>query len=92
MRETCHELDCMQGQRAQAVQYLARALEEARAGFGPGDPHVAAACHNLAEAHRLLRDFQAAEPLYQEVSSADAPVAWHVHALGSGLEMAAVHQ
>ena len=58
---------CLQGEHAQAVQYLTRALHEARQGFGPDDPHVAAACHNLAESYRLTRDFAAAEPLYTEV-------------------------
>ena len=57
----------VQGKHRDAVQYLTRALQEARQGFGPGDPHVAAACHNLAESHRIVRDFAAAQPLYHEV-------------------------
>ena len=65
----------LQGQHQEASQYLARALQEARAGFGQGDPHVAAACHNLAEAHRLMRQYLEAEPLYHEVSTPLLPLA-----------------
>lgn len=36
-------------------------------GFGEDDPHVASACNNLAEFYRLRRQFDLAEPLYQQV-------------------------
>ena len=38
-----------------------------RQGFGAEDSHVAAALHNLADAARTRRDYDAAEPLYREV-------------------------
>lgn len=53
----------------EAEAYLKRALQEARAGFGEADPHVAGACNNLAELHRLKQEFPEAEALYQEVQS-----------------------
>lgn len=34
----------------EAERYLARALEEARLGFGEKDAHVASACNNLVRA------------------------------------------
>ena len=58
---------CMQKKLAEAEQYLKQALEEARIGFGEDDPHVAGACNNLAELHRLKKEFPEAEALYQEV-------------------------
>ncbi|DBB11019.1 TPA: hypothetical protein ACH3X3_006500, partial [Trebouxia sp. C0006] len=50
----------------EAEKYLKQALAEAKQGFGEDDPHVAGACNNLAELHRLKKDFHAAEVLYQE--------------------------
>ena len=65
---------CMQRKLVEAEKYLKQALAEAKQGFGEDDPHVAGACNNLAELHRLKKDFLAAEVLYQEVciASADA--------------------
>jgi len=54
----------------EAEKYLKQALAEAKQGFGEDDPHVAGACNNLAELHRLKKDFHAAEVLYQEVCAA----------------------
>ena len=64
----------MQRKLVEAEKYLKQALAEAKQGFGEDDPHVAGACNNLAELHRLKKDFLAAEVLYQEVciASADA--------------------
>lgn len=45
------------------------ALDEATQGFGPDDPHVAAARQNLAELYRVSRQYELAGPLYEEVSS-----------------------
>jgi hypothetical protein len=56
----------------EAEKYLKQALAEAKQGFGEDDPHVAGACNNLAELHRLKKDFHAAEVLYQEVCTASA--------------------
>ena len=39
-----------QGEYRRAERYFKMALTEAREGFGADDPHVAAACQNLAEA------------------------------------------
>ena len=58
--------DWLQGKLADAERYLLRALEEARTGFGPADSHFAAALNNLAELHRLRRQYDAAIPLYEE--------------------------
>ncbi len=63
---------CMQRKLVEAEKYLKQALAEAKQGFGEDDPHVAGACNNLAELHRLKKDFHAAEVLYQEVCTASA--------------------
>ena len=63
---------CMQRKLVEAEKYLKQALAEAKQGFGEDDPHVAGACNNLAELHRLKKDFHAAEVLYQEVCTAIA--------------------
>ena len=62
----------MQRKLVEAEKYLKQALAEAKQGFGEDDPHVAGACNNLAELHRLKKDFHAAEVLYQEVCAAIA--------------------
>jgi len=51
---------CMQRKLVEAEKYLKQALAEAKQGFGEDDPHVAGACNNLAELHRLKKDFHAA--------------------------------
>lgn len=56
-----------QGDYKRAEGYLQRALAEAQQGFGPADPHVAAACQNLAELYRLQLKFDQAGPLYEKV-------------------------
>ncbi len=61
---------CVQRKLVEAEKYLKQALAEAKQGFGEDDPHVAGACNNLAELHRLKKDFNAAEVLYQEVCTA----------------------
>lgn len=63
---------CMQRKLVEAEKYLKQALAEAKQGFGEDDPHVAGACNNLAELHRLKKEFHAAEVLYQEVCTAIA--------------------
>ncbi|KAK9820256.1 hypothetical protein WJX72_008128 [[Myrmecia] bisecta] len=50
----------------EAERYLQQALVEAQKGFGPADPHVAAACNNLADLYRLQHRFGQAEPLYHQ--------------------------
>ena len=50
--------------------YLRRALAEAVAGFGGGDPHVAAARNNLAELYRLQKRWDEAEALFAEAADA----------------------
>eukprot|EP00271_Cylindrocystis_brebissonii_P011036 TRINITY_DN2771_c0_g2_i2.p1 TRINITY_DN2771_c0_g2~~TRINITY_DN2771_c0_g2_i2.p1 ORF type:complete len:615 (-),score=121.27 TRINITY_DN2771_c0_g2_i2:34-1878(-) len=49
-----------------AERYFLRAVEEAKEGFGPDDPHVASACNNLAEVYRVQKKYAQAEPLYLE--------------------------
>ena len=69
-------LTASQGKLADAERYLRRALDEARAGFGPSDSHVAAALNNLAELYRLKRQYDDAVPLYEEALTVlvrDAP-------------------
>ncbi|KAK9105887.1 hypothetical protein Scep_022731 [Stephania cephalantha] len=54
----------LQGKLMEAENYFLLALEEAKEGFGPRDPHVASACNNLAELYRVKKEFVKAEPLY----------------------------
>ncbi|KAK9091444.1 hypothetical protein Sjap_024621 [Stephania japonica] len=56
----------LQGKLMEAENYFLLALEEAKEGFGPRDPHVASACNNLAELYRVKKEFAKAEPLYLE--------------------------
>ena len=60
----------VQKKLSEAESYLKQALQEARTGFGEDDAHVAGACNNLAELHRLKKEFPEAEALYQEVQFA----------------------
>lgn len=53
------------GRHADAEAYFSRALDAARRGFGPRDPHVASACQNLAELYRLQRRYDEAAALYE---------------------------
>ena len=55
-----------QGRQQEAEQYLKRALEAAKKGFGEKDPHVASACQNLAECYRIQRKYDLAGPLYDQ--------------------------
>ncbi|KAL6767837.1 hypothetical protein ACKKBF_B36810 [Auxenochlorella protothecoides x Auxenochlorella symbiontica] len=79
-----------QGQLEEAGRYLRRALEMAREGFGPRDPHVGSASHNLAELLRLRGELAAAEPLYREAvallieayGTEDVRVSAALHTLG----------
>ncbi|CAI5484350.1 unnamed protein product, partial [Closterium sp. Yama58-4] len=57
-----------QGRLRDAERYLQRAIEEAKAGFGPSDPHVASSCNNLAELYRVMGEWEAAERLFQEAA------------------------
>ncbi len=59
----------MQGDFKRAERLLKLALDEATKGFGPDDPHVAAARQNLAELYRVSRQYDLAGPLYEEVSA-----------------------
>jgi len=54
------------GRAAEAVPYLERAVEEAKAGFGERDAHYAAALHNLAELHRMRHEFTEARRLLEQ--------------------------
>ncbi|XP_065848845.1 uncharacterized protein [Euphorbia lathyris] len=56
----------LQGKLDQAEKFFISAIEEAKEGFGNRDPHVASACNNLAELHRVRKAFEKAEPLYLE--------------------------
>jgi tetratricopeptide (TPR) repeat protein len=84
-----------QGRRDEAEAYFVRALEAARRGFGPRDPHVASACQNLAELYRLQRRYDEAAPLYESALAvlaeaygpADVRVAFALHNL-AGLYVA----
>eukprot|EP00899_Mesostigma_viride_P000863 jgi/Mesvir1/10778/Mv13837-RA.2 len=55
-----------QGRLPEAEEYLLKAVEESKAGFGENAPHVASSLNNLAELYRLMRDYERAEPLYLE--------------------------
>lgn len=55
-----------EGKQDEAERYLKRALEAAKLGFGPTDPHVASACQNLAEMYRLRKKYDLAGPLYDQ--------------------------
>ncbi|KAG0497590.1 hypothetical protein HPP92_002281, partial [Vanilla planifolia] len=52
------------GELDEAEKYFQSALQEAKEGFGPRDPHVASSCNNLAEIYRIRKAFDKAEPLY----------------------------
>ncbi|EPS69849.1 hypothetical protein M569_04914, partial [Genlisea aurea] len=56
----------LQGNIEQAERFFESALQEAREGFGDRDPHVAAACNNLAEIYKINKKVDRAEPLYAE--------------------------
>ncbi|XP_022846832.1 kinesin light chain 3 isoform X2 [Olea europaea var. sylvestris] len=56
----------IQGKLEQAERFFLSAIQEAKEGFGERDPHVAAACNNLAELYRVKKAFDKAEPLYVE--------------------------
>jgi tetratricopeptide (TPR) repeat protein len=79
----------------QADGYLRRALERAKAAFGPDEPEIASACNNLAVLYKYTGNFDEAEKLYQDALKileraygADHPeVATVYHNLG-GLEHA----
>ncbi|KAK9843048.1 hypothetical protein WJX74_006173 [Apatococcus lobatus] len=49
-----------------AERYYKQALAEAKKGFGEEDPHVGAACNNMAEHYRLTKQWQLARPMYDE--------------------------
>lgn len=57
-----------------AEKYMTAALSEAVKGFGMDDPHTAAARQNLAEQYRVMRKYDLALPLYNEVSSGCRPL------------------
>ncbi|CAI7797768.1 unnamed protein product [Closterium sp. NIES-53] len=77
-----------QGRLRDAERYLQRAIEEAKAGFGPSDPHVASSCNNLAELYRVMGEWEAAERLFQEAAERfravemPLPLAATLHNLG----------
>ncbi|CAI7874481.1 unnamed protein product, partial [Closterium sp. NIES-54] len=77
-----------QGRLRDAERYLQRAIEEAKAGFGPSDPHVASSCNNLAELYRVMGEWEAAERLFQEATERfravemPLPLAATLHNLG----------
>ena len=76
-----------QGRHADAESFFIRAVDAARRGFGPGDPHVASACQNLAELYRVQRRYAEAAPLYESAlavlaeayGAADVRVAFALH-------------
>ncbi|KAK9950882.1 hypothetical protein M0R45_006348 [Rubus argutus] len=59
----------LQGKLEEAEKLFISALEEAKEGFGKGDPHVASASNNLAELYRVNKLYNKAEPLYLEAIS-----------------------
>lgn len=79
-----------EGKLDEAEKYFLSALDEAKEGFGVLDPHVASACHNLAELYRMKRMFEKSEPLYLEaiellelsLGPEDVRVGFALHNLG----------
>lgn len=79
-----------EGKLDEAEKYFLSALDEAKKGFGVLDPHVASACHNLAELYRMKRMFAKAEPLYLQaiellelsLGPEDVRVGFALHNLG----------
>ncbi|GJP29703.1 hypothetical protein CLOM_g19329 [Closterium sp. NIES-68] len=77
-----------QGRLRDAERYLQRAVEEAKEGFGPSDPHVASSCNNLAELYRVMGEWAAAERLFLEAAERlrqaemPLPLAATLHNLG----------
>lgn len=59
----------MQKKHEDAEKWYKQALVEAKKGFGEEDPHVGAACNNMAEHYRLTKQWQLARPMYDEVPS-----------------------
>ena len=64
----------MQKKHEDAEKYYKQALAEAKKGFGEQDPHVGAACNNMAEHYRLTKQWQLARPMYDEVTPSSLPV------------------
>eukprot|EP00879_Flechtneria_rotunda_P019758 GHRR01020762.1.p1 GENE.GHRR01020762.1~~GHRR01020762.1.p1 ORF type:complete len:495 (+),score=208.15 GHRR01020762.1:103-1587(+) len=54
------------GRYNDAERWFKEALEEAKLGFPPGDPHIPAAMHCMAELYRNTRRYSEAEQLYKE--------------------------
>lgn len=67
-RKICPSL-ALQGRHQEAECYFKKAVEMARQGFGEGDAHVASSLNNLAEFYRIRRQYELAEPLYQQASN-----------------------
>ncbi|ONK75326.1 uncharacterized protein A4U43_C03F15680 [Asparagus officinalis] len=59
----------LKGKIDEAEKFLRSAIDEAKEGFGPRDPHVASSYNNLAEFYRVRKAFEKAEPLYLEAIS-----------------------
>lgn len=59
-------MTCLQRKLEDAEKYMSAALSEAIKGFGSEDPHVAAACQNLAEQYRVMQKYDLALPLYNQ--------------------------
>ncbi|CAD7700830.1 unnamed protein product [Ostreobium quekettii] len=55
-----------QGRVQESEHYFRLAVTEAHEGFGHRDPHVAAACNNLAEVYRVQGRLDAAKILYEQ--------------------------
>lgn len=53
---------------AQAEAKFKEAIEEAKLGFDPKDPHIPSCINNLAELYRNLGQYDKAGELYKEVS------------------------
>ena len=56
-----------QGRYQEAERYFKKAVEMAKLGFGEQEAHVASSLNNLAEFYRIRRQYDLAEPLYQQV-------------------------
>lgn len=54
----------LKGKVDEAEKFFRSAIDEAKKGFGPRDPHVASSYNNLAELYRVRKEFEKAEPLY----------------------------
>jgi hypothetical protein len=87
MRRYCCTAGC---RYAEAERRFREAVDEARLGFPPGDPHIPSALHYLAELYRNTRHYDEAQPLYEEVCGLEGWGLW-LHTGWQGSELAGLH-